>query len=181
MSDINYHDKYLKYKKKYLDLLNKFYGGSNTIDAAKDEAKPVPKTAAEAEKLQKAEKLKAATQLRQKGTECKQDLDCKEKELFCTYGYCENRVPQGQLKRNATSQRIQQEIKEFSMTDNEKRQEIKKDLLQKSQEEKKKEDLALGKSRQAQSRAKSAPSPEKKTKYNYDFDVNELLSESSVN
>lgn len=180
MSDINYHDKYLKYKKKYLDLLNKFYGGSNTKDA-KDEAKPVPKTAAEADKLQRAEKLEAATQLRVKGTECKQDLDCKEKELFCTYGYCEPRVPQGQLKRNATSQRIKQEIREFSMTDKEKRQEIKKDLLQKSQEEKKKADIALNTARAAQNKAKSAPPPATKSKYNYEFDVNELLSESSVN
>lgn len=167
MSDINYHDKYLKYKKKYLDLLDKIYGGAK--NAAKDEAKPVPKTAAQAEaqaKQEEQEKIREnTTGVTKKGTECNKDLDCKPREEYCLFGRCKPLAKQGQYV--SAVEIFAEEKKEASMTTEQKR----KAAIE----------GAKAADKEAQAKAAKAKAKAKTTKYNYEFDVNELLSESSVN
>tara|TARA_E500000178_G_C16864251_1_gene681216 strand:- start:30 stop:575 length:546 start_codon:yes stop_codon:yes gene_type:complete len=181
MSDINYHDKYLKYKKKYLDLLDKIYGGAK--NAAKDEAKPVPKTAAQAKAQAKKEeqekireKLMAPTK---KGVECNNDLDCKPREEYCLFGSCEPLAKQGQYDPKSATKIFAEKKKEATMTTEQKRQAAIKDAKAADKEEEKKKKEADKKAKEAQ--AKAAKAKTTRVKYNYEFDVNELLSESSVN
>lgn len=89
MSSVNYYAKYLKYKKKYLDLVNHMNNGG----ADK------PKTTKELN--EELNKKPPSSQKVPKGTECNMETVpqqlCKHGQ-FCNYGYCEDATVKDPVK-----------------------------------------------------------------------------------
>tara|TARA_B100000524_G_scaffold341232_1_gene235093 strand:- start:1873 stop:2364 length:492 start_codon:yes stop_codon:yes gene_type:complete len=163
MSSINYYAKYLKYKKKYLDLVNEInYGGAD--EKKLEEAK---------KKLEKGEPLTKEQQKlidnnKQKTTKVEVGSNCSEIEyIYCPEGqYCH----QGHCKEQTVDQR--KDTKTF--INNSKEMIINQNMSEKQK---------LAKAAKAQKQTIKEAENEKKgqTGGEDELNINELLSESSFN
>ena len=164
MSSINYYAKYLKYKKKYLDLVDEInYGGAGAKKVAEAEAAAATGQPLTKKQEQTLMNKKVKTKEVKTGSDCSEIkyMYCPEGQ-YCNNGHCENQT-EDDIKTKTFINDTKRMIKEQNMSAKEKEKEALK-AQSKAIKEKEKEDKKSG-----------------QKGGEYELDINELLSESSFN